>query len=239
MLEQPTLKISCMKKFCLFALPLLLIAFSISAQEIVTRKLAPFTRLYVADKITVQLNKADQESVTIKAEGIDPAEIQTLVENNTLKIKQAGSTFNKKKVMVNLNFREIAQMEIINGAEVITGSLFKADSLFVTLKSGGMLYLDADVKYLKSYVIEGGVLTAEGYATRQDITVATYATLSAYDLESEIINVKASSGGKAKINVESELDALASSGGYISYKGDPVKKNITANPGTQIIVYEK
>ena len=224
-----------MKKALFFAIPLFLFAFlSGFAQETVTRQLGSFTRLVVTDNMTIQLARAEKESVSLKVEGIDPSEIQTVVENNTLKIQQVGSTFSKKKVLITLNFRQIKEMEILNGAEVITGSLFKADSLDVTLKSGGMLYLDADIEYLKSYVIEGSLLSAEGYATRHDITVATYATVSTFDLESEIINVKASSGGKAKINVESELNAQASSGGIVTYKGDPAVKNVK---GSDIVPY--
>jgi hypothetical protein len=228
-----------MKKIILFAFPILLSAFTVSAQEMVTRKLPPFTKLYVGDKITVQLIKAEQESLTLKTQDIDPSEIETTVEDNTLKINKPGSPLDKKKVMVSLYFRELKEMEIISGAEVSTTSLFKADSLIVNLKSGGTLYLDADLKYLKSYMTTGGLLSAEGYATQQDISVSTYSTISAYDLESETINIKASSNAKAKINVESELNAQASSGAYISYKGNPEKKNITANPGTQIVVYEE
>ena len=50
-----------------------------------------------------------------------------------------------------------------------------------------MLYLDADIGYLSGKVVEGALLTAEGYATEQDMMVATSATLSAFDLESENI----------------------------------------------------
>jgi hypothetical protein len=50
--------------------------------------------------------------------------------------------------------------------------------------------------------------------------------------------VKASSGGKAKINVENELDAEASSKGFISYKGKPVKINRIVSSGGTISVYE-
>ncbi|MBN1415605.1 MAG: DUF2807 domain-containing protein [Bacteroidales bacterium] len=227
-----------MKKLMVFTLPLLINAFTGSAQETVTRSLPPFSRLYVADKITVDLIKADHESVTINAQGIDPSAIQTTIENNTLKIGKAGSPFDKNKVMVKLKFRELSEMEIANMAEATTTSLFKADSLSVIVK-GGVLYLDADLKYLKSHVAGGGMLSAEGYATRHDIVVTTYSTVSAYNLESETVNIKATSGGKAKINVESELNAQASSGAYISYKGQPSEKNINASSGTQVEEYEE
>jgi hypothetical protein len=69
------------------------------------------------------------------------------------------------------------------------------------------------------------------------MVVSSTATLSAYDLESETVKVKAVSGGKAKINVEKELDAEANSKGFISYKGNPAKINRIVNAGGIIEAY--
>jgi hypothetical protein len=228
-----------MKKNILFVFPLILFAFAAYTQDTVNRELPAFNALQVSTKIILQLHRADRESVTIRAEGIDPQQIQTTVENNILKIGLAGTASGKHKVIVDLNYKEIREMDIRSDADVITASLFKADSLSVILKFGGSLYLDADLVYLKSHVTGGGLLTAEGYATRQDIYVSSRSTVSAFKLESEIIRIEASSGGKAKISVDSELDAKATTGSYISYKGNPAKKNITASPGSEVVVYEE
>lgn len=209
------------------------------SQEQVSRSIAPFTGLYVGDKITVQLIPSDRDSLTIQLQGIDPENIVSVVTNNILRINYSGKPFDKKRALINLYYKDIRSLDLQNGAEVTTTSIFKADNLMITLKSGATLYLDADIKQLKSYVIEGALLSAEGYATIHDIAVATSATVSAFDLESEVIKVKASSGGKAKINVEQELYAQTTSGGYISYKGNPEKKDIQAKPSNSIVVYEE
>jgi len=227
--------LNAMKKIFFFAFPFILSALAGYSQDTINRELAPFTTLQVTDNITLQLIRAEKESVTIRADGFDPQQVQTTVENNTLKIGLAGTIYGKQKAMVNLYFKEIREIDIRNNADVITTSLFKADSLTVTLKLGGSLYLDADLKYLKSNVTGGGLLTAEGYAVWQDIFVSSRSTVSAFELESEIIHIEATSGGKAKISVDSELDAKATTGSYISYKGNPAKKNINASPGAEVV----
>jgi len=63
------------------------------------------------------------------------------------------------------------------------------------------------------------------------LIVSISGTLSAFNLKSEKIKVKASSGGKAKVYTTEELDAEASSNGYISYKGNPSKINRIVNSG--------
>lgn len=207
-------------------------------QEPVNRELNPFSKLVVGDRIIVRLVKSDKESATIQAQGINASAVKTDISGNTLNISIYGEPFTKKKVMVTLNFIKLTDIEVNNGADVNTASLFKADSLHVELKSGGILYLDADVEHLSGRIAEGSILSAEGYATHLDLVVTTTATLSAFDLESEVAKVKAVAGGKAKINVESELDAEAGSKGFISYKGKPGKINRIVNSGGSITEYQ-
>jgi len=226
-----------LRKFITIAVLILIFA-NLPAQEPVERNLSPFSQLEVTDKVLVRLVKADKESASLKVQGIEASSVKTDIVNNTLSIRVYGESFTKKKVMITLNFVDLKTITVTGGAEVSTTSLFKADSLAVDLKSGGMLYLDADVGYLSGKIIEGSILTAEGYADEQDMVVATSGTLSAFDLESEIIKVKATTGGKAKINVEKELNAEVGSRGFVSYKGNPSKINRIVNSGGILSVYE-
>jgi hypothetical protein len=227
-----------MLKLYFIAIPALLLSFVTVAQTAIERKLEPFNKVIAGDKIIVQLLKSDHESALVKVQGIDASKVKTEVSGGTLTLSIYGEPFTKKKVMVTVNYRNINSITVNNGSEVSTGNLFKTDTLKVDLKSGGVFYLDADIGCLIAKVIEGGLLSAEGYATSQEVTVASLATLSAFDLESDIIKIKATTGGKAKINVSEELDAEASSNGYIAYKGSPSKLKQTANSGGSIVVYK-
>lgn len=222
----------------LFILVSLILTVAGYAQEPVSRELTPFSKLVVGDKIIVRLVKSDKESAAIQAQGISASAVKTEISGNTLNISIYGEPFTKKKVMVTLHFVKLTDIEVNNGADVSTASLFKADSLHIELKSGGILYLDADVESLTGRITEGAILSAEGYATRLDMVISTTATLSAFDLETEVAKVKAIAGGKAKINVESELDAEAGSKGFISYKGKPGKINRIVNSGGSITEYQ-
>jgi len=218
------------------AIPALLLSLVTAAQTVTERKLEPFNKIIAGDKIIVQLLKSDHESAQVKVQGIDASNVKTEVSGGTLTLSVYGEQFTKKKVMVTVNYKDINSITVNNGSEVSTGNLLKTDTLRADLKSGGVLYLDADIGCLIAKVAEGGLLSAEGYATAQDVTVTTLATLSAFDLESDKIKIKVVSGGKAKINVAEELDAEASSNGYISYKGNPAKLKQTANSGGSIVV---
>ncbi|MBN2814123.1 MAG: DUF2807 domain-containing protein [Bacteroidales bacterium] len=217
---------------------LLLFMSAVNAQTPVTRDLEPFTGLTVGDRIIVRLVKSDKESADIQAQGIDASAVKTVVNAGELEISIYGEPFTKKKVMITLHYVKLNSISVNGGAEVTTTSLCKAKNLKIDLKSGGMLYLDADIGQLNGKIAEGAILTAEGYAVAMDMLVSSTATLSAYDFECDTVRIKAVSGGKAKINVEKTLDAEASSKGYISYKGNPPSVTKNATSGGSISVYE-
>jgi hypothetical protein len=227
-----------MLKPFVIAVTALLVSLLTAAQPVNERKLDHFTKVVAGDKIIVQLLKSDHESAQVKVQGIDESKVKTEVSNGTLTLSVYGEPFTKKKIMVTVNFTDLHSITVNNGSEVSTGNLFKTDTLRADLKSGGVLYLDVDIKCLVAKITEGALLSAEGYATSQDITVSSLSTYSAFDLEGDKINIKAVTGGKAKINVEEELNAEASSNGYITYKGTPAKLKKTANSGGNIVVYK-
>jgi hypothetical protein len=227
-----------MVKITLQIITFMLTLTTLFSQESTTRKLDHFNNLIVSDRVIVRLVKDDHESASIETQGIETSAVKTNVQGETLKITIYGEPFTKKKVLVTLHYVELKSIVATGSAEISTTSLLKTDTLYVDLKSGGMVYLDADIGFLSSKVIEGAMLNVKGYATVQDITVATSGTVSAFDLESDIIKVKATTGGKAKIYVEEELDSEAGSKGFISYKGNPLKINRIVNSGGTITAYE-
>jgi hypothetical protein len=64
--------------------------------------------------------------------------------------------------------------------------------------------------------------------------VESAAELEAYDLTSEIVRVSAASGGSAKVSVLNELNADASSGADIRFKGNPSKSRTDSSSGGSV-----
>lgn len=191
------------------------------SQDVIERDLKPFNGLHVNDKIIVRLIKSDREHITVKTQGVDFEDVKTEIINNILRVYISGNLFSRKKVIVNLEYKTIHYITAINGADITTVSTLQTDSLSIDLKTGGTFYLDANVGYLKSNVIEGSLLNAKGHASVQDIFVASSATVSAFDLQTDVADVRASTGATAKVFVTKELHAHANMSGSVLYKGNP------------------
>jgi len=207
------------------------------SQQSEVRVTEPFNKIDVDDKIIVQLIKSDEESLEVKAQEIEVQRVMSTVTENVLKLYIDVPPYKYGKVRVILKFRQINEIEVSGMAEVSSGALFKADTLYVTAKGGGKVYLDLDVKHLESKMSEGGLLSAEGYAVSQNVYVATGGALSAFNLESDIVNVKAVVGGTVKVNVSKELTGQVTTGGYIGYKGEPEKIETKVYSGGKVVKF--
>ena len=209
------------------------------SQQSEVRVTEPFNKIDVDNKIIVQLIKSDEESLEVKAQEIEVQRVMSTVTDNELKLYIGVPPYKYGKVRVILKFRQLDEIEVSGMAEVSSETLFKADTLYVTAKGGGKVYLDLDVKHLESKMSEGGLISAEGYAVSQNVYVATGGALSAFNLESDIVDVKAVTGGTAKINVSKELTGQVTTGGYIGYKGEPEKIETKVYSGGKVVKFEE
>jgi hypothetical protein len=224
-------------RYYLLAVCVLLCVWS-AAQESVTRNPGPFTGIDISDMVLVQLMKADEESLEISTQRSDASGVITAVEDNTLNIRVKGSARDFGKVNIILKYRHIDDISVSGMAEVSSISPMKADTMSITLRSGGKAYLDLDIVYLDCRIHEGAVLSAQGRTSSLDAHVTTSGALSAFDLESDLVVVKAVTGGIAKVYAGSSLVANAQTGGYISYRGDPGQAVTNSGIGGTIVKAE-
>jgi hypothetical protein len=219
-----------MEKVCVFLLVFIISAFSLlTAQQIFP--LPVIHKVVVSDGILLQIENNEKYQILVKFQDMDSSCLKKSVKNGILTLEIGSGTGCTGKVSVNFGCPGLKEIEATGKAEVSTKNLMKNDSLKVTLKSGAQAYIDMDIKYLKAGIGGGALLKAEGYAVSQDISVTAGGTFSGFDLESDIVKVKTSLGGKAKICVAEELNATTASSGYISYKCSPKKKTIDSEAG--------
>jgi hypothetical protein len=184
------------------------------------RTIDPFSTIQIYEGIDIMLERGDGYYLC-PGPATKLEDLSITFENNTLKIRKLSGTKYDKNPSIKVIYSKLAVIEGFSKANISTKNLIKDDSVKVVLKSGATFYGSFDIKYLETDIIEGCLFKAEGYATIQKINVATKATFAGFGLEGVEADVKASTGGKAKVNVEKKLAANATSGGFINYKGDP------------------
>ncbi len=220
------------RSFLFFSL--LLLDFSLSAQETAERNTGSFTALSVIGNLRVELYKSDTSRILIEAAGTLPENVVTEMDGNELTIRLKTNTPKDATIRVLVYYKKLESLTVqshglITGPEVITG-----DNVDFEARSGGKMELKLDLTSLNASVIQGAILVFSGNVEKQTISVNTGATYSGYELEARDTYVKASLGGKAKVVAHRIIDATSNFKGYIGYKGEPVSTYIKTNMGGEI-----
>jgi hypothetical protein len=74
----------------------------------------------------------------------------------------------------------------------------------------------------------------KGSAKYVEMDASSAGEINGYDLEAEEARVEASSAGDIKISVTQKIEAYASSGASIRYRGNPMKTNTNASSGGSV-----
>ena len=104
----------------------------------------------------------------------------------------------------------------------------------VTVSSAASVEVSIESETLVVEASSAGNGVLEGKVKSLEIEASSAGDIDAYRLESEKVYARTSSAGSAKVNVTKELEAHASSGGSIRYRGNPVKTNTDSSSGGSV-----
>jgi Putative auto-transporter adhesin, head GIN domain len=218
--------------FCNF---MLLMACSVYSQKVDERILDTFKNVTVFGNMEVQLIKADKERMVINSREIDASKINSRIEKNELKVSMNKDLFSaSKKVIIQLYYKNLVEINSTGGADIVSDKVFKADKMKFYAASGGNISLSIDVNIMEASVSEGSLISFDGNVNYQKVSASLNGTYDAFELISDDAVVKASTGGKIKVYASKLLDAVTRTKGYVGYKGKPEKTNFDSSSGGEI-----
>jgi len=214
---------------------LLLINISASSQQIQTRNIGAFDKIDVYGSIDLELKKGNKEFIEMESSNIDLTEVKTSLEGKTLSISYSGKLFKKdKQIKMTLTYRELREVKGNGGAQITNLSIFSGDRLIITEGTGSSFSSAIKLRSLMAEVGEGALISLEGTVGTQEINATAKGVYDAFGLVSDSSFVKSNTGGRCKLNVKSLIDAAASTGGYIGYKGKPKIERVKSTLGGEI-----
>lgn len=216
----------------------LLILFSVPvfAQNSEMRTVGSFRAVKVSQSIDVYLKKGDKEGAKVEVHGGDLSNVSTEVEGSTLHISMKNSRgfFSNMDVKVYVTYVNIDKITASSAASVFSEGMIKATNLDVTVSSAANVEISIDAASVMVDVSSAGEAVLEGKATKSEVEVSSGGEVDAYRLESESVLARVSSGGDAKVSVSKDLEAHASSGGDLRYRGNPTRTNTHSSSGGSV-----
>jgi hypothetical protein len=216
--------------FNLTALILLLFSFTsyscitdrnLGPTEKEARKIDDFSEIEVSHGINVYLTMGNTNHLEVETNEELMDKLVTEVRGDKLKIYFEGTFIWAKTANVYLEARTIYKISASGGSDVKGENELKTENLELRASGGSDIRLEVDVEDLEVEVSGGADVELIGEATYIEANTSGGSDLKAFDLITQTARLEASGGSDIKVFVEDDLEANASGGADIRYRGNP------------------
>jgi len=220
----------------LFALTLVVISLGVVfAQQTQTRNVGEYSGVRAAEGIDVYLVKGNKESVRVEATGTPVEDVITEVSGGYLKIHMRDGQYRDRiSVKVYATYVKLNKLSASSAANIFSDGAISTNSLEISASSAGSVEIAISAGDVEVSASSAGEVELNGTAASLDVDASSAGEVDAYDLEAGRVEARASSAGSIKVSVTKELDAHASSGGSIRYRGNPNKSMTNSSSGGSV-----
>lgn len=184
-----------------------------------------YTRIEVRNGWKVRLIHSPRMKTVVRTQKniMDYVAPKVLNEKLVIDFNSGISIENIQTQTVDVYYRDLDEITVSEGAEIVGDDPFEQRNLTLTALSGGSIKLD-QLKVGKTEVKADQEATVELSGTSVDFIaeVTKYSKLKAQSLKAITANLKAYTAGEIYIDVLDEVTADANTGATIQYYGEPV-----------------
>ncbi|MFC2124927.1 head GIN domain-containing protein [Bacteroidota bacterium] len=199
-----------------------------------TRNLSSFSSISVGEAIKVYLEKGSSEKAVLEVKGTDMDNVITKVSGDHLKIHMDNGNWRNVDVTIWVTYRELDAIGISSAAKLTAKEPIKSESMEIDVSSAANGEIALNAGSLEIDISSAANLTLYGNVNSMEVDISSAGTLKAYELDCKEAEIDVSSAGSAKVNVTERIDAGASSGGSIRYKGNPDKIIANSSSGGSV-----
>ncbi|KQR72537.1 head GIN domain-containing protein [Pedobacter sp. Leaf176] len=229
-----------MKKFLKTTAALLLIvtgSFVVNAQESKNVSVKNFSSIIVSSGIDLYLTQSGTESLTLKASSdlLQNVVVEQKGNSLTIKMKEGvhwGSMFKNQSIKAYLNFKTLLALTASGGSDVFSQGQIKAGKFALRSSGGSDVKLNLVCTDIELQTSGGSDVALTGKAENMILQTSGGSDVDAYGFVVDYAKVTASGGSDANINVTKGLEAGASGGSDVHYKGNAsLKKTSSSKSG--------
>jgi hypothetical protein len=204
------------------------------------RTVTSFNAIEVSGTIDLYLSQGNEEAVAISASSDEIKQrMRTEVRGNTLLIYFDGKGLNWKKwgnhkMKAYVTFKTLKRLEASGACNVKATETIRQDELKMELSGASDFTGDMNLKTLRIDASGASNAKLSGSAEDVNIIASGACNLKAYDLKTIMCKTDASGASHIRITVDKELNANASGGSTIFFKGNGLIRDISASGGASV-----
>ncbi|MFC3560659.1 head GIN domain-containing protein [Pedobacter jamesrossensis] len=207
------------------------------AQETKNVAVKNISSITVSSGIDLYLTQSGSESLNIKASSdlLKNVVVEQNGGNLVIKMKEGiswGSMFKNQTIKAYVNFKTLSALTASGGSDVYSQNQIKADKFALRSSGGSDVKLTLVCEDLQLQSSGGSDVKLNGKAENMVLQTSGGSDVDAYDFIVDYAKVSASGGSDANINVTKGLEAGASGGSDVHYKGNAsLKKTSSSKSG--------
>lgn len=193
-----------------------------------------FTKINVSTGLDLYLSQGTKNKVTLEADENLHDIIITEVNDGVLKIYSEKSIWQAKARKVFVTVKNLEGLTATSGSDVYTEDVLKVETIKVSATSGADIRIALDADTVETSATSGSDIRISGTANNHTSRANSGASIEAYKLISKNATVNVSSGADINIYASESINAKASSGGDIDFKGNPREINKKSSSGGSV-----
>ena len=219
---------------------------NVQAQDVVydenveARTITDFSAIEVSGSISLYLSQGNEYGIAISAgEQKNNSRIKTEVKNGVLKISVDGGLWNgmgwaNRKLKAYVSFKTLNELTVSGASFVTSNGPITADALKIEVSGASEIKASINVKQLDLDISGASVAKLSGSADNASIDASGATKVSSYEMSINSCNAAASGASSIRITANKELNASASGGANIYYKGAASVVNINSSRGADV-----
>ncbi len=204
------------------------------------RTVSGFTGIEVSGAIDLYISQGSSEAVAISANTEEiRARIKTEVRSGTLHIYFDGKGLNWKvwgnnKMKAYVTYKTLLKLEASGACNVKATDPIKQAELRMEMSGASDFSGELAISSLKLSASGASNVSIYGTVANATVDASGACNIKAYDLQTEMCKIDASGASNVRITVNKELNATASGGSTIFYKGTGLIRDISSSGGASV-----
>ncbi|MDD7914546.1 head GIN domain-containing protein [Polaribacter ponticola] len=183
-----------------------------------------FTKIKVSTGLDLYLTQGSKNKISVEADENLQDIIITEVKEGVLKIYAEKNIWRAKARKVYVTIETLEAISATSGSDVYTKETIKVNDVKISATSGADINMSVNANYVETSATSGSDIEISGSSIHHISKATSGASIDAYQLHSKNVTAKVTSGADINVYASESINARATSGGDIDYRGNP--KNV-------------
>jgi len=213
------------------------VVFDANAQ---VRKVSGFTAIEISGAIDLYISQGTEDAVAVSASADEIVDrIRTELRDNVLKIYFDNKSWNWRswgntKMKAYVTVANLKRIEASGACNVRTTGKLALNDLIVEMSGASDFLGELAVQNLKMELSGACSVKMTGTAAKASISLSGASSMKSYDLKVDYCKLDASGASDIRITINKELNARASGGSSINYKGEGLIRDISSSGAASV-----